>query len=389
VSAKPVTVLMAAFNDEDFLPACLDSILCQSFSEFSAIVIDDGSTDASSAILHAYARKDSRLRVITNDRNIGLTASLNKGLALIDSPYIARMDADDVCLPERFQKQYAFMEAHPEFAAAGSYVRTVDADGAPLENAWFQVIREHTDFDSIHAALKRGESVIVHPSSFLRTGAVNAVKGYNECFTYAQDYDLWLRLSEKARLAVIPEELLEYRVHARAISAERLHEQKIANVCALALSILRTRGDAMPECPCSGADYPYMENLADRAGPLAWARWLELNAYGNTSLTEEALLLAFQKILTFSPDELVREKLRAFFIYQIHCSSHLGVIIEEMLQRSWPSPYFADYLVESRSHTRNLETELYAVYTSRSYKITAPLRFISAMAKKLLRRTEV
>lgn len=121
-----VTVLMAAYNAELFLAASLDSVLAQTHREFELLVIDDGSTDGTAAIVDAYGARDTRSCVI-HQRNRGCSASLNRGLAEAKTELVARLDADDVMSPHRLSRQIAFMEAHPEVAVAGSFVQLINA----------------------------------------------------------------------------------------------------------------------------------------------------------------------------------------------------------------------------------------------------------------------
>jgi len=122
---KPtVSVLMPVFNGEQFLRPAMNSILNQTFTDFEFIIVDDGSTDHSREILNSYT--DSRVRLICNESNIGLTDSLNRGLEAASGNYIARMDQDDISLPERLAKQVAFMDSHPEVGVCGTWAKDID-----------------------------------------------------------------------------------------------------------------------------------------------------------------------------------------------------------------------------------------------------------------------
>src|ERR1051326_97584 len=113
IEAPPISVVMAVYNSEQTAPESIDSILQQTFSDFEFIIVDDGSTDATGEILRGYAELDKRIQVYTQQRS-GLIASLNRHCRLARGRYIARMDADDISLPDRFEKQFRFLEAHPE-----------------------------------------------------------------------------------------------------------------------------------------------------------------------------------------------------------------------------------------------------------------------------------
>ena len=119
-TAPMVSVLMAVYNAEKYLTEAVESILVQTFADFEFLIIDDGSVDGSAAILEDYAESDERVKVIHNSENLGLTKSLNIGLKLTQGKFIARIDADDVAVPERFEKQITFMDDHPDIGVCGS-----------------------------------------------------------------------------------------------------------------------------------------------------------------------------------------------------------------------------------------------------------------------------
>ena len=123
-----ISVVMPAYNAENYIREAIDSILAQTFRDFEFLIIDDGSTDHTVEIIRSYS--DSRIRLYQNERNMGVAATLNRGLDLARGEYIARMDADDISLPERFAKQAAYMDAHPDVAVCGSNI-ILFSEGAP------------------------------------------------------------------------------------------------------------------------------------------------------------------------------------------------------------------------------------------------------------------
>jgi glycosyltransferase involved in cell wall biosynthesis len=200
--APAVTVLMAVYNGADRLPPAVESVLTQVFTDFEFLIVDDGSTDATPDRLAALT--DPRVRIVRQD-NQGLAVALNTGLRQARGRYIARMDDDDLCRPERLERQVAFMESRPEVAACGTWVL---ARGGAREQVW----RFPVDPDEIRCHLLF-HSVLPHPSVMLRHDAVRRFDlYYDEAFRYAQDYELWQRASAHVRLANLPEPLLEYRV---------------------------------------------------------------------------------------------------------------------------------------------------------------------------------
>jgi glycosyltransferase involved in cell wall biosynthesis len=205
MSLSLVTVLLPVYNAAAYLAETVAGVLTQTWRDFELLVIDDGSTDASAALLADYARMDSRVRVVAQP-NAGLVAALNRGLALAQSRYIARLDADDVCAPERLARQVAFLEHHPRVAACGSWVHVL---GAPAQAVW----RYPVDDAAARAQLVF-ETPFCHPAVMLRRETLTQHSlAYSPEFREAEDYELWARLAEHGTLANLPEVLLEYRVH--------------------------------------------------------------------------------------------------------------------------------------------------------------------------------
>jgi glycosyltransferase involved in cell wall biosynthesis len=213
-------VVMAVFNGEKYLREAVESILNQTFRDFEFIAIDDGSTDGSKMILDELAGRDPRLRVVSRP-NKGLTPTLNEGLSLARGRYIARMDADDVAMPTRFEKQVAFLESHPEVVCVGSRIETIDPLGSPVDRPQHPLEHEQIDAD----LLKGIGWTIVHPAAMFRAEAVRQVGGYREQFRTSQDLDLWLRLAEIGRLANLPEVLTRYRQHFDSVASTKAEIQ--------------------------------------------------------------------------------------------------------------------------------------------------------------------
>ena len=212
MSATPrVTVLMTVFNGERHLREAVDSVLRQTFGDFELVIVDDGSTDGTAALLAAIS--DPRVRVTHNDENLGLTPSLNRGLGLARGELIARHDADDVSEPERIARQIAFLDAHPDVALVGAWYRKIDDASASLGERTLPV-----DHDRIRWAL-HFYCPIVHSAAVFRTSVVRELGGYDEAFVYAQDYDLWSRLATTRRVANVGEPLVRYRVGATTLTA--------------------------------------------------------------------------------------------------------------------------------------------------------------------------
>jgi glycosyltransferase involved in cell wall biosynthesis len=197
---------MPVYNGEQHLAESIESILAQTFTDFDFVIIDDASTDNSPAILAKYATRDSRIRIITNEKNLNIAASLNKGLAIIRSPYIARMDADDWAYPNRLARQYEFMQANPQVTVCGGWVEIYETGKIACSPHTDTEIRTHMFFNNS----------IAHPTVMFRKDVViRWVGGYNESMPPVEDYDLWVRLmaSPEVRFAALAEALLRYRTH--------------------------------------------------------------------------------------------------------------------------------------------------------------------------------
>lgn len=211
-----ISVLMPVFNGERYLREAVESILNQTLTDFEFIIIDDGSTDRSIEILSAYT--DPRLKIIRNQANIGVSQSLNKGLDLALGEYIARMDSDDISLPERFARQVAFMDSHPEIAVCGTWVTMIDAAG--------RVVRSRPTPTGQELELNYWRSnPIIHPSVLIRASQLGELR-YDDQILYAQDFDLWFRMKSKYRLDNLPEYLLLYRMHKENITKSKNAAQR-------------------------------------------------------------------------------------------------------------------------------------------------------------------
>lgn len=216
MTAPAVTVLMPVYNAERFVAEAVDSVLGQSFRDFELLVINDGSSDRTLGILATY--KDSRLRIVDNERNLGVIASLNKGLELARTEFVARMDADDVCHPDRLALQVEFMQSRPDIGVVGTWYR-------PIGARWGQVVRLPTTHEDICAWLPF-HCPIAHPTVLLRRKAFATGRlSYDPQYRHAEDYDLWSRAARITRLANIPQPLLGYRVHIEQVTSQHRSAQ--------------------------------------------------------------------------------------------------------------------------------------------------------------------
>lgn len=202
-----VSVLMAVYNTERYLPEAVESILQQTYQNFELIVIDDGSSDRSLQILQKYAEVDQRIHLISRE-NRGIPKTRNELVSLARGKFLAIMDSDDVALPDRLAQQVAFLEQHPEVVWVGGAFDLIDRKGRRLTR--ISLVEQD---DDIRHLLQKGQVNFLHPTAMLRRQSVLQVGGYDEAFPLAEDLDLWLRLSQVGKLASIKEAVVQYRIH--------------------------------------------------------------------------------------------------------------------------------------------------------------------------------
>lgn len=200
-----VSVLLPVYNAEFFLNDSINSILNQTFKNFELIIINDGSSDRSEEIILSIS--DKRIKYIRNEKNLGLIETLNKGISLSSAKYLARMDNDDISMPERLEKQVCFLESNPEVGVLGTAFYNINKFGE---------IESSTTFPLSHPLLCWSLcffSPIAHPTVMMRREVILDANGYNLEMLHCEDYDLWYRLSNKTRLANLPELLFKLRKH--------------------------------------------------------------------------------------------------------------------------------------------------------------------------------
>lgn len=212
-----VSVILPVHDASAFLREAVDSIVRQDFADWHLVAIDDGSTDASLEILRSY--DDPRITVVELGRNLGLPAALNVGLDMAEGEFVARMDADDVSLPERLSQQLEFMREHPEVGISGAAMVSFGVDS---EEAHLPV----TPGDDVRHLLLR-ENVINHPTAIMRTRALR-VHGlrYQESLRGAQDYDLWVRAAGQFPIGNVNTPLVRYRIHPGQDTARHRNRQR-------------------------------------------------------------------------------------------------------------------------------------------------------------------
>lgn len=233
-----VTVLMAVYNGEKYLRKAIESILNQSFTDFEFLIVNDGSTDDSGEIFRTYT--DARIRILTNDNNIGLAGSLNRGLKAARGEYVARIDADDVALSQRLDAQNSFLDANPDIILVGSGYEIIDETGKVLETVEVLghplAIRFWLLFDN----------PICHSSVMFRRSAALEAKGYAEGVQVGQDFAFWNRLACVGNITQINRPLVKLRLHEESISRSAPINTKSQYVLTVVRNIYRLTARKIP-----------------------------------------------------------------------------------------------------------------------------------------------
>ncbi len=203
-----ISVIMPAYNAEQYIAQAIESILNQTFTDFEFIIINDGSSDKTAEIIKSY--KDKRINFIDNKKNQGLIAVLNQGLAISNGEYIARMDSDDISLPERFEKQVKYLDAHPEIGVLGTSIIQFGEHTKEQE-----VIKKPkiTYLDIVLCC------PVVHPSAMIRKSILDKYNlRYNPDYQHAEDYYLWSQAIKYTNITNLKDVLLKYRYHDKNVS---------------------------------------------------------------------------------------------------------------------------------------------------------------------------
>jgi glycosyltransferase involved in cell wall biosynthesis len=230
-----VSVVMPVYQDEQYLQQAIDSILGQTFRDFELLIISEAdSSDNTISIINSYS--DSRIRHFHNRSRLGLVRSLNVGIQKARGEYVARMDSDDVCRPQRLSKQVRFLDEHGEVGVLGASAVIINQQGKPYARFSAPTMPELIDW-----FLLFGEA-LAHPTVMIRKSTCQELSGYAYEYPYAEDYDLWLRARRVTRIANLPDALLQLRKHTANISRANTKvgiESQIRLLTREASSILR------------------------------------------------------------------------------------------------------------------------------------------------------
>lgn len=214
----PLTVLLAVYNGERYVGATIESVLSQSYRDFEFLILDDGSKDGTPKVLQTWADRDNRIRLLRHD-NSGVGFTLNRGLNEARGERIAIIEADDLMLPGRLEKQMAFMTENPECVLVGSQLQIIDPDGRAMG------LREYPTSDRELRARMLLYDPFGHPSLMFKRAEALACGGYTSRFWTGEDYDLVFRLAQRGKVANMPEPLTAYRFHPGSIKTRHTIRQ--------------------------------------------------------------------------------------------------------------------------------------------------------------------
>lgn len=237
-----ISVVMPAYNASKFIAPAIDSILNQTFPEFELIVVDDGSTDNTLEIVKTYLEKDNRVRLIQSNHG-GLSRACNLGISESRSSWIARMDADDIALPQRFDKQLNAATANPKVVAWGTYVHHMNSKGDVLS---INPLGPTTEEEFYDLRTRGHVAHLHHPTVLLKKEIVLKAGGYNPQLEPAEDLDLFDRMANYGPIIAIPDPLVLYRVHSQSVSMQKFFSQKLLHRYIVARHRARLAGNREP-----------------------------------------------------------------------------------------------------------------------------------------------
>lgn len=233
--ATAVTFLMPVWNGREFLCEAIDSVLAQTRDDWLLLVVDDASTDGSAEIVVSYDH--SRIRLVRLERNVGQTAAMNVGLELVDTPWVARLDQDDVAAPERLERQLAYVAAHPRTLAVGSWADFIDEARNVVGT-----FRPAADPVDVRRELYSRSCPIAHSAALFRAEAARSAGGYPAELAIAEDYALWVKLARLGEIANVPAVLTFLRHHPEQTSRD---PAAVARVLSEELAISERLGDEL------------------------------------------------------------------------------------------------------------------------------------------------
>lgn len=228
-----VSVILPVRNAARTIDDALNSVLAQTFRTFEVIVVDDGSTDGSADCIREASKQDARVRVVPS-RSRGLTVALNTGIALAAGRFIARQDADDISMPDRFARQVDRLEQRSQLCAVGTGAIVIDEAGHSVGR-----LQVGSGPATVRGGLRNARMTPVHGSMMIRRECLRAVGGYREAFVACQDFDLWLRLAERYEIDNVTDPLYHWRLTSNSMYGSRRRTQLL--YCGIALAFAKER----------------------------------------------------------------------------------------------------------------------------------------------------
>lgn len=269
--APIVSVIIPVYNASKFLEAAVQSISSQTLANVEIIAINDGSTDGSDVILDRLSSSDPRIKVVHTE-NRGIVSALNSALSLASGRYIARMDGDDIALPDRLRVQSEFLESHLDHSYVGSLFQVIDDNGGLGHLQRGQSATKQTDFSVFPPYV----ASVPHPTLMVRRDHLIQIGGYRDAFPHAEDHDLFIRLSRLGKARVIPELLLQYRIHSGSVSTKHSAVQLDSALRAQAVGLIAMRTGSEPVGVTSSLSLD--DIVRDRDGLPTAAAWESLSA---------------------------------------------------------------------------------------------------------------
>jgi len=323
-----VTVLMSCYNASRWLHEAIESVLCQTFGNFEFILVDDGSTDETWDIIRAYRYRDQRIVPIRKE-NTGLQDSLNMGIAHARGEWIARLDADDLCEPDRLAEQLRYIHYHPEIVLLGAGFVEIDAQGRSVKKQLYP-----SGHRELLCNLGRLQRFFPHSSAFFRRDIAQDVGLYNRLFRKSQDWDLWLRFAERGRIACVRNCLVRVRKHSEQISNSTAGtSQLVYGTAASTCHFLRIDG-----CPDPSAD-------SDETAWKGFLEWIE------GQMTEEGALEK-RKVWADARDEYFATNNRMIGAFQfgtrlLHSGHAVALTWEKVFGSSLPKRLAREWIKRS------------------------------------------
>lgn len=319
-----ISVLMSCYNAERWLKDAIESVLSQSFRDFEFIIVNDGSCDRTSAILHTYVSQDSRI-VIIDKVNTGLADSLNHGINSARGRWIARVDADDLCMPERLIKQFNYASCNPNVVLLGSGFVEINESGSTIKTHNYPA-----DHKQLVCRLEQNRAFFPHSSAFYRRDVVSLLGGYRSHIRRAQDWDLWLRLSERGQLRCLPDYLVKIRKHGEQVSRDDKGRRQLIDCHAGIISyFVRRKGGYDPV------------SVADEDTTRQFCTWVEMRLEEDRLFECSSIWLRARAELFEAPSQMVGIMKFLSIILRSGCAFRLlkgklaGSVLPEHLATEW------------------------------------------------------